>query len=113
MGKLFTAYLDDGKVWCCYSCSVHLAYHNDVMSKNFQGKHGRAYLFKNVINVAVGQSEERRLMTGLHTVADIHCNICNSVLGWKYVEAFETNQKYKENKFLVEKAKIVKDKTWT
>lgn len=24
-------------------------------------------------------------MTGLHVVADIHCNICDSVLGWKYV----------------------------
>lgn len=24
-------------------------------------------------------------MTGLHTVADIHCNVCDTVLGWKYV----------------------------
>lgn len=24
-------------------------------------------------------------MTGMHTVADIYCNVCNSVLGWKYV----------------------------
>ena len=24
-------------------------------------------------------------MTGLHTVADIYCTCCNTVLGWKYV----------------------------
>lgn len=37
------------------------------------------------INVALGQREERRLITGHHVVADIHCKVCDSVLGWKYV----------------------------
>eukprot|EP00177_Eucheuma_denticulatum_P004119 GFKZ01007475.1.p2 GENE.GFKZ01007475.1~~GFKZ01007475.1.p2 ORF type:complete len:129 (+),score=21.72 GFKZ01007475.1:48-389(+) len=113
MGKLFLAYLSAKKIWCCSRCSSHLADNDDIISKGFQGKHGRAYLMNNVINVCVGKTEERRLMTGMHTVADIHCNMCNTVLGWKYLEAFEESQKYKENKFLVEKAKIVKDKSWT
>ena len=30
-------------------------------------------------------------------------------LGWKYVEAFEESQKYKEGKFILEKAMIVKE----
>mmetsp|Transcript_10105 Transcript_10105/g.30877 ORF Transcript_10105/g.30877 Transcript_10105/m.30877 type:complete len:93 (+) Transcript_10105:195-473(+) len=37
------------------------------------------------VNVGVGDKEERMLITGLHTVADIFCNVCLSVLGWKYV----------------------------
>lgn len=37
------------------------------------------------INVAIGEHEQRNLMTGEHIVADIHCNMCDSVLGWKYV----------------------------
>lgn len=40
------------------------------------------------INVGVGQLEERRLLTGVHTVADIYCNVCNNVLGWKYVSTY-------------------------
>ena len=32
-----------------------------------------------------GPSEERILITGLHTVCDIYCNVCQTVLGWKYV----------------------------
>lgn len=50
MGKLFKAYLNqnDGKVWSCFCCAAHLAYHDDIISKNFQGKHGRAYLISNV-----------------------------------------------------------------
>lgn len=30
-------------------------------------------------------------------------------LGWKYVEAFEESQKYKEGKFILEKAMIMKE----
>lgn len=47
-------------------------------------------------------------MTGLHTVSDIFCNKCHSLLGWKYDEAFEESEKYKINKFILEKTKIAK-----
>ena len=60
------------------------------------------------VNVTLGPREDRVLMTGLHTVCDIHCTICDSVLGWKYEHAFEESQKYKEGKFIIEKAKILK-----
>ena len=29
--------------------------------------------------------ENRLLLTGLHTIADIHCVACNANLGWVYV----------------------------
>lgn len=61
------------------------------------------------MNIVVGQKEDRRLMTGLHTVADISCSDCREVLGWKYLRAYETSQRYKEGKFILEKAKIVKE----
>lgn len=37
------------------------------------------------VNITLGPKEERLLMTGLHTVADIYCTCCSTVLGWKYV----------------------------
>lgn len=57
-----------------------------------------------------GQEEERMLMTGLHTVADISCKVCNSNIGWIYLKSPELNQKYKEGKYIVEKTKVVKEK---
>ena len=39
----------------------------------------------NRVNITLGPKEERLLMTGLHTVADIYCTCCNTTLGWKYV----------------------------
>lgn len=74
-----------------------------------QGRHGRAFLFFHAMNITVGAKEDRQLITGLHTVADIYCGDCHDVLGWKYERAYETSQKYKEGKFILEKSKIVKD----
>lgn len=39
-------------------------------------------------------------------VSDLHCNICGTILGWKYVEASEESQKYKVGKFILETKKI-------
>ena len=61
------------------------------------------------MNVEVGPKEDRQLMTGLHTVADIYCADCRQVLGWKYLRAYESSQKYKEGKFIFEKSKIVRE----
>lgn len=75
----------------------------------FQGRHGRAFLLSHSMNIDVGQKEDRQLMTGLHTVADIYCSDCREVLGWKYERAYEETQKYKEGKYILEKAKIIRD----
>jgi len=64
------------------------------------------------VNVSVGEKENRTLITGLHSVADIQCNVCHSTLGWKYLEAFEESQKYKENKFIIERVKMMKEDGW-
>lgn len=58
--------------------------------------------------MSLGPREDRVLITGLHTVCDIHCNVCGSVLGWKYEVAFDESQKYKEGKFIIEKTKVLK-----
>lgn len=60
------------------------------------------------VNVTLGPQEDRVLITGLHTVCDIKCACCGSTLGWKYEVAFEESQKYKEGKFIIEKAKVLK-----
>ena len=96
MGRVFLRYVEAETVHCCAACRAHLAAHEDIISKAFQGRHGRAYLFADVVNVNSGPTENRLLLTGLHVVADIYCNACDTRLGWKYVEAFEESQKYKE-----------------
>jgi hypothetical protein len=112
MGRPFQQKLNGSRVYSCSACKCHISDHEDIISKSFQGRHGRAFLFSNVVNVSTGQKEERLLLTGLHTVADIYCTNCNTVLGWKYEQAFEEREKYKEGKYIVEKAKVMKEGSW-
>mmetsp|Transcript_12678 Transcript_12678/g.17326 ORF Transcript_12678/g.17326 Transcript_12678/m.17326 type:complete len:113 (+) Transcript_12678:160-498(+) len=112
MGRLFKQYLSGPRIYSCSNCRTHCADHDEIISKSFQGRHGRAYLFSNVVNITLGTKEDRLLITGLHTVADVFCNCCQAVLGWKYEHAFEESQKYKEGKFIVEKAKMMKEGSW-
>ncbi|KOX70333.1 Protein yippee-like 1 [Melipona quadrifasciata] len=99
MVKTFQAYLPScHRTYSCIHCRAHLANHDELISKSFQGSQGRAYLFNSV--------------TGLHAVADIYCECCKTTLGWKYEHAFESSQKYKEGKFIIELAHMIKENGW-
>ncbi|KAL6131593.1 hypothetical protein ACLB2K_069967 [Fragaria x ananassa] len=103
MGRLFVLSLE-GKIYSCKHCRTHLALSEDIVSKSFQSRHGKAYLFGKVVNVTCGETEERAMMTGLHTVADIFCVGCGSIVGWKYETAHDKSQKYKEGKSVLERS---------
>lgn len=113
MVKTFQAYLPEcHRTYSCIHCRAHLANHDELISKSFQGSQGRAYLFNSVVNVGCGPAEERVLLTGLHAVADIYCECCKTTLGWKYEHAFESSQKYKEGKYIIELAHMIKENGW-
>lgn len=61
----------------------------------------------NSVNITAGEKEERMMMTGMHTVVDIFCVGCGSIVGWKYEAAQEKAQKYKEGKFILERFKVL------
>ena len=91
-------YLEGPCVYACAECRTHLTSHDDIISKSFHGRHGRAYLFDQCVNVTIGPPEDRLLITGLHSVNDIFCKRCQSMVGWTYSKAYESSQKYKEGK---------------
>jgi len=82
---------------------THLTTHDDIISKSFHGQNGRAYLLDTCVNVVLGTAVNRTLMTGLHSVCDISCRRCETIIGWTYKKAYERSQKYKEGKFIIEK----------
>nr|GEY43560.1 protein yippee-like [Tanacetum cinerariifolium] len=85
MGRLFQVTLE-GKIYSCKHCKTHLALCDDIVSKAFHCKHGKAYLFSKVVNVTIGVKEDRLMMTGLHTEF-----------------AHDKLQKYKEGKSVLER----------
>lgn len=103
---------DSLRTYSCIHCRAHLASHDDLISKLFQGNHGRAYLFNKVVNVGCKKAVQRELLTGLHAVADIYCDNCETTLGWKYEQAFVPSQKYKEGKYIIELVHMFKENQW-
>lgn len=88
MGMRHAEFLSSPKrVYGCGQCHAHLSTEECIVSRQFNGQHGKAYLFDAVVNVYFGDAEDRHMTTGLHTVRDIRCNKCAAVLGWKYVSA--------------------------
>ncbi|KAL3576627.1 hypothetical protein D5086_021910 [Populus alba] len=106
MGRIFVVELE-GRSYRCKFCGTHLALPDQLVSKSFRCRRGKAYLFSNVVNITVGVLEERMMLSGLHTVADIFCCCCGGIIGWKYEAAHEMSQKYKEGKFVLERGRIV------
>ncbi|KAK3669612.1 hypothetical protein LTR78_010487 [Recurvomyces mirabilis] len=120
----------------CARCLSDLALSNQIISKGFTGRHGRAYLvapsqssispnavelstpkakndaLPNLPNTYTHKPVPRQLVTGAHTVGDISCANCGSVLGWKYVAAAEEAQRYKVGKFILETKRVCRSSTW-
>lgn len=55
-----------------------------------------------VVNVNSSEPNERNMTTGKHVVRDIMCRQCQEIVGWKYDKAYESSEKYKEGKFILE-----------
>lgn len=127
MGLTYNVYLSSAhRVYGCRECKTHLATHEDILSRvewlppdglqlptdfaltqNFRGQHGKAFLFDNVVNIASSEASERSMTTGRHIVRDIMCKQCKATVGWKYDKAFETSEKYKEGKYILEAELLV------
>eukprot|EP00798_Chlamydomonas_sp_ICE-L_P027652 gene27651-7290_t len=104
-GRPFFELLDsNGIVYRCACCHAHLGITDELVSRQFHSKSGKAYLFSRAANVYTGEKEERMMTTGLHVVVDLFCIGCSNPVGWKYEKAYETSQKYKEGKFILERA---------
>ncbi|XP_028807478.1 protein yippee-like At5g53940 isoform X1 [Neltuma alba] len=102
MGRIFVVELE-GRSYRCKYCKTHLALADDLISRAFHCRRGKAYLFNNVVNITAGVLEERMMLSGLHTVADIFCCCCGQIVGWKYETVHEKSQQYKEGKFVLER----------
>lgn len=103
-------YLNNCKsYYSCIHCRTHLANHDELVSRSFQGNRSRAYLFNTVVNISCGPAVQRELNTGHHAVADIFCTSCGTTMGWKYEKAYVENQKYKEGKYIIELAHVVRE----
>ncbi|KAJ2724135.1 hypothetical protein GGI07_002170 [Coemansia sp. Benny D115] len=106
MGLILQEYIEAASIYACLNCQAHIARRDDVISRTFQGRLGRAYLTEAVVNHRLGEDEDRLLMTGMHTVCNLHCRVCDTVIGWRYVRAHDKSQQYKVGRYILEQSRI-------
>ena len=114
----------------CAKCATDICLTSQIISKGFTGRHGRAYLVSpshlpsgpsqsskasksiSLPNTRTEYPSSRQLVTGAHTVSDVRCAFCSSLLGWKYDEAEEESQRYKVGKYILETKMICSSSSW-
>ena len=114
----------------CAKCSTDVCLTSQIISKGFTGRHGRAYLVSPSLvlsgspqmskaandlclpNTKTDPPSSRQLVTGVHTVSDVRCAFCSSMLGWKYDGAEEESQRYKVGKYILETKMICSSSNW-
>ena len=122
------SYLDGHNSYLrCGRCAADLCLTSAIVSRGFTGRWGRAYLVSvtagtdgscvsldtaTLPNTQVHKPVPRQLVTGAHTVSDVSCVFCESVLGWKYVAAEEESQRYKVGKFILETKRVSVSTCW-
>ncbi|KAM7254775.1 hypothetical protein ACFE04_020016 [Oxalis oulophora] len=102
MGRVFVVEIEEQSNYKCRFCHTSLAVPDSILSKSYNCRLGRAFLFGNVVNITFGPHEEKMMLTGLHTVQAIFCCCCGQYVGWKYIAAHDENEKFKEGKFVLE-----------
>lgn len=100
-----TSYEDqETRVIVCDECLAHLCLSNLVLSDQFWGLSGDAYLVDKLINILCDSKDlETRMQTGVYLINKIRCLQCDAKLGWHYKKSYKYSEYYKEGKYVIEK----------
>ena len=107
MGRVFLDHPGGMKIFSCINCHTALTNRNQLISTRFTGATGRAFLFHKVVNLTFSEVQDRVMLTGRHKVRDVSCKNCDAKLGWKYEYATEEEQRYKEGRVILERARVI------
>merc|ERR1712232_570744 len=98
---------DHSIVFHCRKCSSPILQFCDIVSNNYRGALGPAFLVDRLFNVSVdGVAYSASFVTGGYTVSDVACAVCRVFLGKKYLEARDLVNGFKVGKFLLEQTMV-------
>lgn len=98
---------DDTLMYHCCRCKVPILRSRDIVSANYHGGWGPAFLVNQVCNVSVERnSYPATFTTGGYTVCDFSCSACRLTLGKKYVDARDPPNRFKVGKYLLEQTLV-------
>ncbi|CAL8469733.1 g9275 [Coccomyxa elongata] len=99
MGRPFLQYVKDGSAkYICRCCSCDVASMSGLVWQGVMGAARQpAVLLRDSVNLEpASEPRSERLSSGRYTLVDMCCRGCATVLGWRYKEAKNLEEKYKE-----------------
>ncbi|GMH42952.1 hypothetical protein BSKO_10874 [Bryopsis sp. KO-2023] len=105
MGRQFLEYVgqETSSKFVCALCCTDVACCTALIWEGFMAAQQPAYLFRETVNVEpYAGCREELLSTGMYTLEDVQCRKCCTHLGWKYLRASRSEQKYKEGSTLLQ-----------
>lgn len=97
----------DAVVYHCCRCRCPTLRCRDIVSTNYHGAWGPAFLVDRLYNAAVERaSYAAAFVTGSYIVRDVVCSCCRLMLGKKYVEARDPANRFKVGKILLEQTMV-------
>lgn len=98
---------DDALMYHCCRCRSPILRGRDIISTNYHGAWGPAFLVNRLYNSAVERvSYAAAFMTGGYTVCNVVCMGCRLMLGKKYIEARDPVNRFKVGKYLLEQTMV-------
>ncbi|KAF4738029.1 j-protein (type III), partial [Perkinsus olseni] len=93
----------------CVVCKSPVLVNSAIMSDNYHGGRGPAFLVDWVLRRVVVEETmayTTTFTTGRYVVCDIKCSTCNFVLGKKYLASMDPANSFKADKFLIEQSAL-------
>eukprot|EP00927_Polykrikos_kofoidii_P068168 TRINITY_DN63538_c0_g1_i1.p1 TRINITY_DN63538_c0_g1~~TRINITY_DN63538_c0_g1_i1.p1 ORF type:complete len:561 (+),score=69.45 TRINITY_DN63538_c0_g1_i1:56-1738(+) len=98
---------DDALVYHCCRCRSPLLRFSDIISNNYHGAWGPAFLVNHLCNIEVeSRAYAAAFVTGGYIVSDVSCSVCRLMLGKKYIQARDPVNRFKVGKFLLEQTMV-------
>eukprot|EP00440_Ansanella_granifera_P005571 gb/GFBE01006051.1/.p1 GENE.gb/GFBE01006051.1/~~gb/GFBE01006051.1/.p1 ORF type:complete len:551 (+),score=70.55 gb/GFBE01006051.1/:1-1653(+) len=98
---------DDAVVYHCTRCRSPILRTKDIVSTNYHGARGPAFLVNQLYNTVVDRAPySAAFVTGAYSVCDVACAGCSIQLAKKYMDAREPSNRFKIGKFLLERTMV-------
>jgi hypothetical protein len=100
-------YPEDRHVHYCTACRTPIVRAKDILSSEYYGGKGPAFLVDQVYNATHGHRIVRaHFTTGAYLVQDFACRVCGTMLGKKYVGAENPVNMFKVGRYLLEQTLV-------
>jgi len=93
---------DEGRaIYQCRRCGTDFVLSSNLLSSTYRSGRHSAFLFRDVVNVSLGELHSRAMTSGVHAIQNIYCCECGKEVGWMYNSCEDAENEHKIGCFIL------------